>query len=83
MNESTQGAEVAMTPRMQRIMRRAMAIAQDVGVPVVGTEHFTIALLEDARAMGTQVIAEQCDVTRIRERLNVLIASPEYRGRRE
>lgn len=37
----------ALTPRMQRTMERAAAIARENGQEVVGTEHVLLALLED------------------------------------
>jgi ATP-dependent Clp protease ATP-binding subunit ClpA len=42
----------AMTPRMQRTMERASAIAHENGQRVVGTEHVLLAFLEDMNGIA-------------------------------
>lgn len=61
-------------------MRRAIEIARGSGLQNVGTEHIVLAILEDAKAIPTQVLAKLGDVTQVREQLESVIASSEYHG---
>ena len=42
----------ALTPRMQRTMERAAAVARENSQEVVGTEHVLLALIENANGIA-------------------------------
>ncbi len=69
------------TPRLITAIQRATDIARSHGVDTVGTEHLIQAILEDPRALPTQVVAERCDTAELVERLNSVMESPGYRAR--
>lgn len=80
MDTSAGDSERGMTPRMQAIMRRAGEVAREAGMSNVGTEHVALAILEDEKAILTQVLNHHGTAVQVREQLESLMVSPEYRG---
>lgn len=72
--------ERSMTPRLQAVMTRAAAIAQENGIGTVGVEHVVLAALEDERSVPAQVLSQQTDVAALRSALEEALRSSGYRG---
>ena len=67
-----------MTPRLQNIMRDAGAMLGDVNQGAIGVEHIMIAILDDPRAIPTQVLARFVEPARVQRELRAFVASDEY-----
>ena len=74
-------ADYKMTPRLQEIMLSAGAMLDDdVNQGALGVEHVMIAILDDPRAIPTQVLAKFVAPPVVQRELRALVASEEYRA---
>ena len=73
-------AEHKMTPRLQDIMQGAAAMLEDRNRGTVGVEHVMLAVLDDPRAIPTQVLAQFVEPSEVRQALRSLIESDEYKA---
>jgi ATP-dependent Clp protease ATP-binding subunit ClpA len=69
-----------MTPRLQEIMRKASTLLDDMNQDTIGVEHVMMAILDDPRAIPTQVLARFVEPARMQRELRFLVASEEYRA---
>jgi ATP-dependent Clp protease ATP-binding subunit ClpC len=69
------------TPRYQAILAAASRRAMDFGHDYVGTEHLLLALLDDTRAVATQVVERFAPATEITSALQSVMASESYSAR--
>jgi ATP-dependent Clp protease ATP-binding subunit ClpA len=69
---------LAITPRVDRILKRAYYWTEAIHDNVIGTEHLLLALLEDRDAIATQVLAEFVDLGLLKARMHDFLAN-EYR----
>ena len=71
--------EPTVSPRMRRVLERAAEIGRErTGSPFVGTENVLRAMVDDADAIASQVLAELGVLERVRARLDQLMSSKEY-----
>jgi ATP-dependent Clp protease ATP-binding subunit ClpA len=72
--------DVAASPRMERVLRRAADIGKlHTGKPFVGTENVLRALIEDQDGIAATVLRELGVTERIAERLDEIMSSDSYR----
>jgi ATP-dependent Clp protease ATP-binding subunit ClpA len=69
-----------MTPRLQEVIRTAQALLTDANQGTIGVEHVMMAILDDPRAIPTQVLAKFVEPARVQRELRSLVASEEYRA---
>ena len=69
-----------MTPRLQEIIRNASTLLTDVNEDIIGVEHVMMAILDDPRAIPTQVLAKFVEPARVQRELRSLVASDGYRA---
>ena len=67
-----------MNPRLWKIMDDASTLLTDVNQETVGIEHVMMAILDDPRAIPTQVLAQFVEPARVQRALRNLVASEEY-----
>ncbi|MEV6432553.1 Clp protease N-terminal domain-containing protein [Nocardia sp. NPDC051463] len=71
--------ELPLTPRLVRLLAAAEDIARQRGKEIVGVDHLQLAILADADAVPTQVMArlgwEPAELTTA---LEALIGTPSY-----
>ena len=67
-----------LTPRMLRIMQQAEQLAQQRGLPKIGTEHVILVLLDDPRAIATMALALVTEPARVQEEIRKIIESESY-----
>ncbi|MBN9795519.1 hypothetical protein DMP17_44160 [Pseudonocardia sp. TMWB2A] len=72
--------QLPQTPRLQAVMTRAAAIAQEHGLSKIGVEHLVLAALEDEHSVPAQVFGRRDDLAAAREDLERVMRSPEYRA---
>lgn len=73
---------VSRTPRLEQLLLAAEQIARDSGSPVVGVEHFQLAILGDRDAIPTQVLVKMgWDPAEFATHLRALMDSDSYHGR--
>ena len=80
LGEGKQVADYRMTPRLQDVMRNADAILGDVNQGSIGVEHVMIAILDDPRAIPTQLLARFVEPARVQRELRAFVASDEYQA---
>lgn len=66
------------TPRLQELLAKAAEMQKERGKDFVGVEHLMIAILEDPRALPTQVLATFVEPLRVRDAVRDVINSPGY-----
>lgn len=64
---SMSGEPLTVTPRLQAVLDRAAETQRERGQDFVGVEHVMIAILEDPRAVPTQVLATFVEPSRVRD----------------
>ena len=73
-------ADYTMTPRLQDVIHNASRMLGDENQGVIGVEHVMLAILDDPRAIPTQVLAEFVEPARVQRALRALVASPGYQA---
>ena len=73
-------ANYTMTPRLQDILKNATAMLVESNRDTVGTEHVMLAILDDPRAIPTQVLARFVEPAEVREALRAIVDSDEYKA---
>lgn len=73
-------ADYKMTPRLQNVIHAASTMLADANQGTIGVEHVMMAILDDPRAIPTQVLAEFVEPARVQRALRTLVASDEYQA---
>jgi Clp amino terminal domain, pathogenicity island component len=68
------------TPRYQTVLKSSAGIARAMGHSHLGVEHLFLAIIQDKRAVPTQVLSQLADLAQVEARLRETMASPEYNG---
>jgi ATP-dependent Clp protease ATP-binding subunit ClpA len=73
-------AEYKMTPRLRDVMDNASEILEECNNQTIGVEHVMIAILDDPRAIPTQVLGQFVEPARIRQALREFLDSNGYKA---
>jgi ATP-dependent Clp protease ATP-binding subunit ClpA len=73
-------AEYKMTPRLRDIMDNASEMLEECNNQTVGVEHVMLAMLDDPRAIPTQVLGQFVEPVRVREALRDFLDSEGYKA---
>ena len=69
-----------MTPRLHVIMQNAASMLDEANRDTIGVEHVMMAILDDPRAIPTQVLAKFVEPAQVQRALRTLVASKEYQA---
>jgi ATP-dependent Clp protease ATP-binding subunit ClpA len=78
-DEGTESDEIAVTPRIRRILERAADITTSkTGKRFIGTESLLRVLADDKEGIAGQVLQELGVRDAVRQRLDEIMSSPAY-----
>jgi hypothetical protein len=67
-----------MTPRLRDVMDNANEMLEECNNHTIGVEHVMLAVLDDSRAIPTQVLGQFIEPVRIRQALREFLDSDGY-----
>ena len=77
--EGREADEIAVTPRIRQILERAAEVSTSrTGKRFIGTESLLRVLADDTEGIAGQVLQELGVRDAVRQRLDEIMASPEY-----
>jgi ATP-dependent Clp protease ATP-binding subunit ClpC len=76
--EQAQSGHIPFTPQAKDVLRLALAEAQGLGHPYIGTEHIMLGLIGQGEGVAAQVLTELgADLTTAREQVVRILAAYE------